>query len=280
MSVSRTLSALALAIAMAVAGAVPANAIADGRNVSPGVHSTSLVRLHIGDMSCAGTLITPEWALTARHCIGEGDVARATIGATINSPEHRITEAITHPTADLAVVKLASPSGAATSNLNGAHLQPGVWANPVGWGGWNQNNLYLGQQADAQVQRRVVNLPSPDRTAQMIEATISNGRLLPGDSGGPLFVNGEVAGVLSMSTAADLPSQHGTMGWYVPVAEHLDWISRHTGKWVPAAAGSPSPLVDASVHLSEIPPVVIQNIPASGNSLIDGTLRSMMVGSS
>lgn len=276
----RALSAAALATALLVGGALPAQAIVDGRNVSAGVHSSSLVRLQIGDMSCSGTLITPTWVLTARHCIGEGTAAGAAVGSSTRSPEHSARQAIIHPTADLALVELAAPAAGGTANLHGAHLQPGHWAQATGWGGQSTQGFALGQEADVRVVRRVSNVPGPDRTAEVLEATVSNGRLQPGDSGGPLFINGEVAGVLSMSTAVeDNAAAAGTMGWYVPVSEHLDWISRHTGKAVPQASGSPSPLIDASAHPAQIPAAQIQLIPATGSSTVDSTIRGLVVGS-
>lgn len=279
--VSRALVALSVAATVAISGVAPAAAITDGRNVSPGVQSNSMVRLNIGEMSCTGTLITPEWVLAARHCIPEdANVGEAVLGSFIQGDRKGIAEVRTHPSADLAVIKLASPSGARTANLHGTHIQPGTGAKVTGWGGWSQNNLILGQQADANVVRRITNLDSPDRSAQLLEAEIYRGRLLPGDSGGALWLNGQVAGVLSMSTATERPTHDGTMGWYVPVAEHLDWISRQTGKVVPPVSGQPSPLVDATKYPSLIPAPRIQNIPATGSSVIDGTVRSWAVGSS
>lgn len=279
--VSRALVAMTVATTLAISAVAPAGAITDGRNASAGVLSDSMVRLNIGNMSCTGTLITPEWVLAARHCVPEGSsVGEAVIGRYIQGERRGIAEARIHPSADLAVIRLNAPSGAATANLHGAQVQPQTGATVTGWGGWNHENLILGQQADATVVRRITNLDSPDRSAVLLEAEIYNGRLLPGDSGGALWRGGEVAGVLSMSTATDHPHYDGTMGWYVPVAEHLDWISRQTAKVVPPTAGQPAPLIDASRYPSMIPAPRIQNIPTTGSSGIDGTLRSWAVGSS
>ncbi|WP_080795634.1 S1 family peptidase [Corynebacterium pacaense] len=275
-----------LAATAATAGSVtlgaqlPANAMADARNVSPDVRANSLVRMTIGNMNCTGTLIAPQWVLTARHCIGEGTHSELTIGGLRIGETFRGTEAILHPAADLALIRLDHPSGAQVAGLSGTNLQPGTTGNSVGWGGWNRLNQFVAQQGDATIVRRVVNVPSPDPGAQLLEAGVTGGRLIPGDSGGPLFVNGQLAGVLSMSTDTTNESRNGTMGWYVPVAEHLDWIGRQTGIPVPAATGAPSQLVDATAYPSQIPPVQVLNIPATGSSLIDGSLRSLILGSS
>lgn len=199
-------------------------------------------------------MITSTWAVTARHCIPESGNAGAAVGSSTLSPFQPVAQAIVHPTADLALVELPNQGGTSTVDLYGSHVQPGENGQAAGWGGYAALNQYVAQQADVQIQRRVVNVPSPDRSAVLLEGTVTNGRLVPGDSGGPLYINGQLAGVLSMSTSVEnAAAQDGTVGWYIPVAEYADWIARYTGKQIAPMVGAPAELVDATQYPTFIP---------------------------
>ncbi len=258
-SASFTTKALSVLAALTVASAPlvaasPAHALANARNVSgSSTTSDSIVRLHIGNTACTGTMITPTWAITARHCIPEGGIAGAAIGSSTLSQFQQVPQAILHPTADLALVELPNQASSNTVDLYGAHVQPGENGQAAGWGGYSAFGQNVAQQADVQIQRRVVNVPSPDRTAVLLEGTVSNGRLVPGDSGGPLYINGQLAGVLSMSTDVENDALDGTVGWYIPVAEHAEWIAYYTGKHIAPIAGAPAELVDATANPTFIP---------------------------
>ncbi|GAB3595998.1 putative peptidase precursor [Corynebacterium faecale] len=272
-SLLRSILTMVLVTAVVITGStLPAAAVTGGYHVSGDVRGGSLVRLHIGEMACTGALITPEWVLTARHCIGEGPHRYASVGSRVVGQERAIVDWRRHPSADLAVVRLSSPVAAATANLSGWHQHPGTYGTVAGWGGATSRHMPIGLQADATIQRRIINLPSPDRGAVLLEATIYNGRLLPGDSGGALWVNGEIAGVLSMSTATNVASQDGTMGWFVPVSEYLGWIAQNTGKAVPGTVGDPSPLKDATAEPSRIPAAHTHPSPVPGSTMLEDAL--------
>ncbi|BAU95474.1 trypsin-like serine protease [Corynebacterium suranareeae] len=257
-SASFTTKALSVLAALTVASSsllatAPAHALANARNVTgSSAPSDAIVRLHIGATACSATMITSTWALTARHCIPESGNAGAAVGSSTFSPFQPVAQAIIHPTADLALVEL--PHQGSTVDFYGSHVQPGEIGRATGWGGYAALGQKVAQEADVQIQRRVVNVPSPDRSAVMLEGTVTNGRLMPGDSGGPLYIGGQLAGVLSMSTSVEnAAAQDGTVGWYVPVAEYTDWISRYTGKQIAPIVGTPAPVVDATEYPTAIP---------------------------
>jgi secreted trypsin-like serine protease len=70
---SLILSVLVLAVA-----AVPAGAVVGGRDASPGEYP-SVAEITFGPFLCTGTLISPNWVLSAGHC-------SSVTGAAVSSP--------------------------------------------------------------------------------------------------------------------------------------------------------------------------------------------------
>ncbi|MBN9644830.1 S1 family peptidase [Corynebacterium sp. CCM 8862] len=259
----------ALAVAAGL-GAAPAGALIKATNAVPGPMADSSAHIAIGNMSCTATLITPDTLLTAKHCIGQGNRSFISIGGQHFGEAHQAKSVILHPSVDLALVKLYEPSRMPTVPISGVHLAQGMTGTIIGWGGAVNTPFMPVQQATAEVQRRVVHVPSPEPDAVLIETFIKGGLIQRGDSGGPLFIDGQLAGIASMSNAGDNNSVEGTIGWYVPVAEYLDWIRRHSGAPVPGPIGQPAPLVDAE----KFPTYAPQPAPPT----LGDTLRRMIPG--
>ena len=142
----------------------------------------------------------------------------------------------------------------------------------MGWGGGTQNYFPMVQQGDLEVQRRVFNIDPDNREADLLEVWVTGGHLTPGDSGGPLLIGDTIAGVASMSNENALPHVNGSIGWYVPVAEHTEWITRQTGVAATAAAGQPTPRAD----ILQAPAVQPRSLaPAVGSSAVDSWLSTL-----
>lgn len=245
--------ALAITATSASLMAAPAEAIVGGR-----INDTkSLALLFLGDAQCSGTVIAPEWVVTAKHCVQEGD---STI--VIDKQNYSPTKAIVNPDADMALIKLDRAAHVTPARLAPSHLHPQEKAYAVGWGGGEMTGALM---ADATVQRRVNNLPAPLTGVTVIESQITKGRIERGDSGGPLFdESGDLAGVQSAAAGP------GTVAFHVPVTEYLDWISKSAGIEVPKATDEPSEAVDASKHPTYVPN---PQVPAIGSSVIESIMN-------
>ena len=226
-------------------------------------------------MNCTGVMISPSWALSASHradlpLIGKVDVI-APIQPGINRDQgtysatvHRIAE----PSPDLVLL-----------NINGVHdgtyaalPDRGVTVGDVGYGVWfggSVENVEKAQAFDAVV-KGVSPVSAIGYTSDTMAIIPHNGKLMKGDSGGPLFIDDQVQGIFSHGSLND-----GVFGRsrYVAVASYLDWIESVTGIDTVgndvAAANTPAPK-STSNWVPNRPsegysnPVVTDNGPTTG----------------
>ncbi len=233
--------------------AAPAEAIVGGR-----INDTkSLALLLLGDAQCSGTVIAPDWVITAKHCVHEGDST-----VVVDQQTYAPTKAILHPDVDLALIQLDKATSVAPARLAASNLHPQEQASVVGWGGGRFTGALM---ADATVQRRVHNLPAPLTGVTVIESQVTKGRIELGDSGGPMFDSaGDLAGVQSAAAGP------GTVSFHVPVTEYLDWIAKNTGIDTPTPVDEPAELVDASQHPTYVPN---PQVPAVGSSVVESIMN-------
>ena len=79
----------ALAVSVTVAaltGAAPASAVVGGHDAAPGEYP-AVAEITFGPFLCTGTLITPNWVLTAGHC---GSVTGAVVATPASWPPQLI----------------------------------------------------------------------------------------------------------------------------------------------------------------------------------------------
>jgi hypothetical protein len=199
------------------------------------LHTKAVVDLN----GCTGTLIDPYWAISAAHC-----EFPAVWGATSRRPSGDVSATsdavFTKPNSDMALLHLTSPIDTTAVPLRGG-TTAGIVGNPVDCYGYGAKATSNACSTDADcpsgqwcAAETVCVTPSAElRTGTLstqatgdplffFSPTNSMGQMiLPGDSGGPCFLGGQLAGVIS-SWALDLSgsgiaSVPAAADWHGPI---------------------------------------------------------------
>ena len=214
-----TTSVIAAAALVGVAAA-PASALIFGTNDGPADERGAVVRVHMltngGVAECTGTAVSAQWVLTAQHCIeglaiddqgrtsgmittGEGALGSETVRSHQVNAVANALEA-NEANGDVALIHVTEPMDVTPAEINYGDVvgQPGT---AYGWS-------TLGTGATGTLPRTDINIQAQEQhplyESSQAYLTTSNrpAQLQQGDSGGPLFVDGKVAGVLSVGVGS------------------------------------------------------------------------------
>lgn len=201
-----------------------------------------------GMNSCGGSIINENYLLTAAHCCGhpadQFNVYSGSNNIYEGGDQHLVSEIHVHEdyqenkswVNDIAVMKVDPPItfGESTAPVSlpakGQEIPAGSVATVVGWGRLAEGGL-------PPLDLRKVNVEITDHEScnatyaseglpiydGQICAGTDDGNMGPchGDSGGPLFIDGQVIGIVSWSRGC---SEKGYPAVYTKVSDYTDWI--------------------------------------------------------
>ena len=269
----RLLAVLLTSAAMLGAAAAPSSAVVGGNDASPGEYP-SVAEITFGPFLCTGTLVTPDWVLSAGHC---GSVTGAVVaspaswppqlinvrigGVTQSDGERRaVSQVFVHPDYlltsgyDISLLRLSQSSTMAPTQVAGPG-ERSIWTagaleTIVGWGDTSEGGELPDNLQEARVpittDQYCAGAYSDFDPRTMVCAGFPQGGVdtCQGDSGGPMFgkTSAGTLRVVGTTSFGEGCARPGRPGVYARVADDTlrPWIAQTTGTGVSTATSRAS----------------------------------------
>lgn len=237
---------MASTVAVMGAGAIAAvsmpqaSAIVEGKPAEVTNAASATVRISAPDekgvTTCTGTMIAPNYFLTARHCFEAGEVKNLKIDAQgyswASAGSHSDTGQVIHApngNGDIALVKTDTMVGGVrpVSEIAGNYPVEADYFTAVGWGTGSQAGTAGSPLKEVGVKVIDVFESDLDDGGVAIRAFYDGGLIRQGDSGGPLIsAEGIPVGVTShfYTNKPNVTSNFENQGEFYAVAKAADWI--------------------------------------------------------
>jgi len=198
------------------------------------------------DGVCTGTAIDPHWVITARHCVEAAAKPGGSVrtGQGENQKVFQVDRHEVAPRGDIALLHTTEDMGL-SSYASVADTVPSGEVNIYGWSSDGSGGSTTLPAAEATV-RGESPLALFDAPTALDVALKNGARIQPGDSGGAIFSEGKVAGVMSAGlfedpenpTEEEMNSNAAVA--VAPVAEQAEWIRGVVAGSSGAASGGES----------------------------------------
>ncbi|MDK4282238.1 trypsin-like serine protease [Corynebacterium propinquum] len=218
MSIKKIALSLAAATTMAasIIAAPAAHAVQGGTPVSD---DDALAKNVVIVGGCTGTAISPHWILAAKHCFGNHTTAHLLHTGVEKTGVDGTEEAYHAPTGDIALVRMSTHSAFKFDSypeLATEAPKPGQVGTFYGWDSTAHKRL---PHSQAEVKNLYQN--GSYNNGKMYTVHHKDGAYAqPGDSGGPLFIDGKLSGVASAI------SGKGTSMNLADISAEINWIKQ------------------------------------------------------
>jgi len=270
-AIRRVLAISVTAVALLGVAAAPSSAVVGGSDASPGEYP-SVAEITFGPFLCTGTLVTPDWVLSAGHCASVTGAAVASPaswppqlinvrigGVTQSDGEQRsVSQVVVHPDYlltsgyDISLLKLSQSSTMAPTQVAGAG-ERSIWTAGtleaiVGWGATEEGGDLPDNLQEARVpittDAYCAGAYSDFDPQTMVCAGFPQGGVdtCQGDSGGPMFgkTSAGALRVVGTTSFGEGCARPGRPGVYGRVADDTlrPWIAETTGSGVSTATSA------------------------------------------